>query len=251
MKRYTDKSSAQQQLVTVKAARQALRRHAKPEKAKIHQWFFKTGKGEYAEGDRFIGVTVPQIRKIVKQFQTLGLQDILLLLASKIHEDRLMALLILVHQFKRGDATTQKHIVNAYLGNLKYVNNWDLVDSSAPYILGAYLHDKNRAVLYKLAKSTRLWDRRVAIIATFRFIKHGDLKDTLQLATRLLTDPEDLMHKAVGWMLREVGKKDQTMLEKFLKAHNKNMPRTMLRYAIERFPEKKRQKYLKATLKTS
>ena len=245
MKRRTANQTVKQGSVTVKAARQALRRYATPEKAKIHQWFFKTGKGEYAEGDRFIGVTVPQIRKIVKQFQTLMLQDVLTLLVSIIHEDRLLALLILVSQFKRGDASTQKHIVDAYLANLEYVNNWDLVDSSAPYILGAYLHDKKRAVLYKLATSTRLWDRRVAIIATFHFIKYGDLKDTLQLATRLLRDSEDLMHKAVGWMLREVGKRDQNMLEKFLKAHNKNMPRTMLRYAIERFPEEKRQEYLK------
>ena len=221
MKRHSAKPTAKQQSVTVKGAQQALRRYANPEKAKIHQWFFKTGKGEYAEGDRFIGVTVPQIRKIVKQFQSLVLQDVLTLLASKIHEDRLLALLILVTQCKRGDATTQKDIVDAYLANLEYVNNWDLVDSSAPYILGAYLHHKNHAVLYKLAKSTRLWDRRVAIISTFHFIKHGDFNDTLQLASRLLKDPEDLMHKAVGWMLREVGKKDQNMLEKFLKAHNK------------------------------
>ena len=245
MKPKTIKSTAKQQPVTVKAAKRALRRYATPEKAKIHQWFFKTGKGEYAEGDRFIGVTVPQIRNIVKQFQTLALQDVLTLLASKIHEDRLLALLILVTQYKGGDATTQKHIVDAYLANLEYVNNWDLVDSSAQHILGAYLHDKKRAVLYKLAKSTRLWDRRVAIIATFHFIKCGEFEDTLKLATRLLKDPEDLTHKAVGWMLREVGKKDQTMLEKFLKAHTKNMPRTMLRYAIERFPEKERQKRLK------
>ena len=245
MKRRTEKPTVKQGSVTVQAARQALRRYATPEKAKIHQWFFKTGKGEYAEGDRFIGVTVPQTRNIVKQFQTLALQDVLTLLVSKIHEDRLLALLILVNQFKCGDAATKKQVVDAYLANLQYVNNWDLVDSSAQYILGAYLQDKNRAVLYKLANSTRLWDRRVAIIATFHFIKYGDLKDTLQLATRLLKDPEDLMHKAVGWMLREVGKRDQNMLEKFLKAHNKNMPRTMLRYAIERFPEKKRQEYLK------
>ena len=249
MKRRTAKPTVKQGSVRVKAARQALRRYANPEKAKIHQWFFKTGKGEYAEGDRFIGVTVPQIRNVVKQFQALAIQDILKLLASKIHEDRLLALLILVNQFKRGDATTKKQVVDAYLANLQYVNNWDLVDSSAQYILGAYLHDQNPAVLYKLAKSTRLWDRRVAIIATFHFIKYGDFVDTLQLATRLLKDPEDLMHKAVGWMLREVGKKEQNVLEKFLKVNGKNMPRTMLRYAIERFPEKKRQEYLKRTVK--
>ena len=249
MKRHTAKLPVKQQSVTVKAARHALRRYANPEKAKTHQWFFKTGKGEYAEGDRFIGVTVPQIRNVVKQFRALATQDVFKLLGSNIHEDRLLALLILVNQFKRGDTTTQKQILDAYLAKLQYVNNWDLVDSSAPYILGAYLHDKNRAVLYKLAKSTRLWDRRVAIITTFHFIKYGDFEDTLQLATRLLKDPEDLVHKAVGWMLREVGKKEQNVLEKFLIAHGKNMPRTMLRYAIERLPEKKRQEYLKRTVK--
>ena len=251
MKRRTAKLTVKQESVTVKAARKALRRYANSEKAQTHQWFFKTGKGEYAEGDRFIGVTVPQIRNVVKQFRALATQEVLKLLASDIHEDRLLALLILVNQFKRGDTTTQKQIVDAYLAKLQYVNNWDLVDSSAQYILGAYLHDKNRAVLYKLAKSTRLWDRRVAIITTFHFIKYGDFEDTLQLATLLLKDPEDLMHKAVGWMLREVGKKEQNVLEKFLIAHSKNMPRTMLRYAIERLPEKKRQEYLKRTVKAS
>ena len=231
---------------TLKSARQVLRSHSNPQKAKTLQWFFKTGKGEYAEGDLFIGVTVPQIRKIVKQFQTLPLHDIVRLLASKIHEERLLALLILVSQFKHGDSARRKTIVDAYLANLIHVNNWDLVDSSAQYILGSYLHDKNRALLYKLVGSARLWDRRIAIISTFHFIKHGDFADTLKLATRLLKDPEDLIHKAVGWMLREVGKQDQKVLEDFLKIYSQQMPRTMLRYSIERFYEPKRRQYLKS-----
>ncbi len=231
--------------VTVSSARQALRHLASAERAKINQWFFKTGKGEYAEGDRFIGVTVPHIRSVVKQYQNLPLVQVLKLLPSKIHEERLLALLILVAQFQRGDSKTQKQIADAYVTNLQYVNNWDLVDSSAHYILGVYLSDKSRKRLYTLARSSRLWDRRVSIITTLHFIKQGDFTDTLKLAKLLLKDPEDLMHKAVGWMLREVGKKDQGVLERFLKTHYQQMPRTMLRYAIEKFPQAKRMQYLK------
>ena len=234
--------------ITLMNARQALRRYASPEKAKVNQWFFKTGKGEYAEGDRFIGVTVPQIRSVVKQYQNLPLAQVLKLLSSKIHEERLLALLILVAQFKCGDTKTQEQIVDAYLSNLQYVNNWDLVDSSAHYILGVYLRDKSRKILYTLARSSRLWDRRVSIITTLHFIKGGDFSDALKLAGLLLKDPEDLMHKAVGWMLREVGKKDQQVLEEFLKTHYQQMPRTMLRYAIERFSKPKRTLYLKGRL---
>ena len=232
-------------LLTVEAARQAVRNHANPEKAKTLQWFFKTGKGQYAEGDRFIGVTVPKIRKIVRQFQSLALPQVVRLLTSKTHEDRLLALLILVNQFSRGDSNTRKKIVDAYLSNLGYVNNWDLVDSSAHYILGSYLYDKNRALLYKLVRSGRLWDRRIALISTLHFIKLRDFADTLKLATYVLNDPEDLMHKAAGWMLREVGKRDQHVLEDFLKTYSLRMPRIMLRYSIERFPQRKRQQYLK------
>ena len=176
-------------IATLNVVRQALRRHANPEKAKVHQWFFKTGKGEYAEGDRFIGVTVPQIRSVVKEYQNIPLAQILKLLPSKIHEERLLALLILVTQFKRGDTKTQKQIANAYLANLQYVDNWDLVDSSSHYILGGYLSDKSRKILYKLARSSRLWDRRVSIITTLHFIKQGDFSDTLKLAEILLNDP--------------------------------------------------------------
>jgi len=234
----------------IRAARQSLRSYANPEKANILQRFFKTGKGEYAEGDRFIGVVVPNIRKVAKQFEDLDLSNVLTLLSSPIHEERLLALLILVRQYARGAAAPQEQIVKAYLANLEYVNNWDLVDSSAQHILGAHLYEKNkthRAILYRLVSSARLWDRRVAMISTYHFIKHRDFTDTLNLARRLLKDPEDLMHKAVGWMLREVGKQDQRVLEEFLTIHAHEMPRTMLRYAIERFPERKRQVYLKGT----
>ena len=234
--------------ITITGARQALRQHASPERAIVNQWFFKTGKGEYAEGDRFIGVTVPQIRSVVKQLQNIPLAQVLKLLSSKIHEERLLALLILVAQFKRGDTKTQKQIADTYLANLLYVNNWDLVDSSAHYILGTYLSDKSRKILYKLARSPRLWDRRVSIITTLYFIKERDFSDTLKLAKILLKDHEDLMHKAVGWMLREVGKKDQHVLEEFLKTHYQKMPRTMLRYAIEKFSQTKRKIYLKGRL---
>lgn len=234
--------------ITITGVRQALQQYASPDRAKVNQWFFKTGKGEYAEGDRFIGVTVPQIRSVAKRFQNLPLAQILKLLPSKIHEERLLALLILVTQFKRRDINTQKQIADIYLSNLQYVNNWDLVDSSAHHILGQYLSDKSRKILYKLARSSRLWDRRVSIITTLHFIKQGDFSDTLKLAEILLKDTEDLMHKAVGWMLREVGKKDQQVLEDFLKLHYQNMPRTMLRYAIERFSQTKRTQYLKGRL---
>jgi 3-methyladenine DNA glycosylase AlkD len=232
----------------IRAVRQSLRSYANPDKAQILQRFFKTGKGEYAEGDQFLGVVVPHIRKVAKQFGDLDLSTVLTLLSSPIHEERLLAVLVLVRQYQRGTAAIQDQIVKAYLANLEYVNNWDLVDSSAPYILGADLFKKNkkqRALLSRLVSLPRLWDRRVAMISTFHFIKHGDFTDTLKLARRLLKDPEDLMHKAVGWMLREVGKQDQMVLEEFLTIHGHKMPRTMLRYAIERFPERKRQVYLK------
>lgn len=234
----------------IPSVRQALHSYANAEKARTLKKFFKTGKGEYAEGDQFIGVGVPNIRKVAKRFEELTLSKVLTLLSSHIHEERLLALLILVRQYQRGASAIQQQIVKAYLANLEHVNNWDLVDSSAPYILGAELFKKNRrhrAVLYRLGGSSRLWDRRVAVIATYHFIKHGEFADTLKLTKRLLKDPEDLMHKAAGWMLREVGKQDQRVLEDFLSINAHRMPRIMLRYAIERFPEAKRQAYLKGT----
>ena len=218
---------------------------ANPEKVDVYQRFFKTGKGEYGEGDIFLGLTVPQQRKVAVKHKEVALSEVLKLLKSKIHEHRLVALLILVAKFQKADKKEQKVIADYYLKNTKYVNNWDLVDLSAPKILGAYLEDKDRKVLYKLAKSKSLWEKRIAILSTFHFIYYNDFKDALNIAELLLHDDHDLIHKAVGWMLREIGKRDQPTEEKFLKPHYKTMPRTMLRYSIEKFDEKKRKFYMK------
>lgn len=217
-----------------------------PEKAKHSARFFKIGKGAYAEGDKFLGITVPEQRKVAKKYKNLTLEDTEKLLQASIHEYRLTALIILVNVYKKAKtAGQQKDIVDIYLNNRDYVNNWDLVDISAHYILGVYLEDKDRAVLYDLANSGKLWDQRIAIISTYHFIRNNDFDDTLKIAEILLNHEHDLIHKAVGWMLREVGKRDQTVEENFLKKHYKQMPRTMLRYAIERFDEPLRQRYLK------
>ncbi len=219
------------------------------EKSKILQRFFKTGIGQYGEGDIFLGITVPVSRSIALKYSDLLLSDIQMLLSSKYHEVRLTALLLLVHQYrlvkKNGDKREQKKIVNFYLKNTKYINNWDLVDLSAHYILGDYLIDKEPIILIKLAKSKNLWERRIAIISTFAFIYKGQSKWTIHIAYMLLNDPQNLIHKACGWMLREVGKRvDESILMKFLDQHWKNMPRNMLRYAIERLPSAKRKYYL-------
>lgn len=226
---------------------QAIQAQANPQKAKQLARFFKTGKGEYGESDVFLGLTVPQQRKIVRQYQRLEMADITKLLHSKIHEYRLIALLILVEQFNRADLTKQKQIFTFYLKNTRYINNWDLVDLTAPKIVGQYLleHPEQKPMLIKLAKSWLLWERRIGIMATFAFIKNKQLRWTLKLSKILLCDQHDLIHKAVGWMLREVGKIDQKVEETFLDQYAKTMPRTMLRYAIEKFPEKKRRFYLK------
>ena len=220
-----------------------LQKLADKKQAKLLQGFFKTGKGEYGEGDIVLGIKVPVQSEVAKKHKGASLKDVQNLLSSKIHEHRLVALLILIEKFKT--TNNKKEIVDIYLKNTKYINNWDLVDLSAPRILGDYLIDKDRKILYKLAKSKLLWERRISILATFAFIRDDDFKDALKLAKILLNDKHDLMHKAVGWMLREIGKKDQKIEEKFLKKHYKNMPRTMLRYSIERFDEKKRKKYMK------
>jgi len=206
--------------------------------------FFKTGPGEYGEGDVFVGGRVPAMRKVAKEFQAMPLPEVIRLLHSQIHEERLAVLVILVLQVAKGDAATRKRIYRLYLANTKFINNWDLVDLSAPQLVGAYLEDKSRKPLHRLAKSSWLWDRRISILATFHFIRHGDFDDALRIAELLLGDGADLIHKAVGWMLREVGKRDQDALEGFLQEHCRIMPRTMLRYAIEKFPEKKRRAYL-------
>ncbi len=222
----------------------AIRKLANPTKAQFLQRFFKTGPGEYAEGDVFAGLTVPQTRQIALQYAYLSFDDTKRLLKSEIHEARLLALLIWVRQFRKGDERLQQRIHLAYLKHAKYVNNWDLVDLSAEVLVGEFLLDRPRSLVRRLATSKLLWHRRIAVLATFAFIKAGRFADTLALARMLLHDKQDLIHKAVGWMLREVGKRDPQRLEHFLKPVYLRMPRTMLRYAIEKFPESRRRKYL-------
>ena len=206
--------------------------------------FFKTGKGEYGEGDKFLGIRVPVLRKCVREYRDTPLEEVNKLLSTGYHEERLFALLLLVNQFSRANEIQQKSIYDFYLNNTKYINNWDLVDSSAHQIVGSYLFHQKRTVLSRLAKSNDLWERRIAIIATYHFIKQQQFADTLKISRQLLSDPEDLIHKAVGWMLREVGNRDIDVEMEFLNPRYKKMPRTMLRYAIEKFPEKKRKSYL-------
>ena len=225
-----------------------LRDKADPEKAKILRGFFKTGRGEYGEGDLFRGIKIPVLRKLAKNFQDLPRAGVQELLTSKFHEDRMLALLLLMAHYAKADDAGRKHIFALYLGSTRYINNWDLVDVTAPHIAGHYLMDKTREPLYCLARSEMLWERRIAIIATFYYIRQNRFDDTLKIAGMLIEDPHDLMHKAVGWMLREVGKRDLQAEEKFLKTNYRQMPRTMLRYAIERFPEAKRRKYLAGTM---
>lgn len=213
-------------------------------KAALLQRFFKTGPGEYGEGDRFLGITVPQQRKVAREFAALPMEEGGQLLASPFHEHRLTALLIWVRQFERGNEPARRTLHAAYLANTARVNNWDLVDLSAPHLVGTWLLDRSRAVLRRLARSESLWERRIAIVATFAFIRRDEFADALDIADRLLKDREDLLHKATGWMLREVGKRDQAVLEDFLRPRCNRMPRTMLRYAIERFPEPLRKQYL-------
>lgn len=221
-----------------------LRSLASPEKAKSYAWFFKTGKGQYAEGDKFIGVTVPEQRKVAKQFKDLPLSEIEKLLQSEIHEHRITAIIILRGQFNRSKSPQERQgIIDVYLHNLKHINNWDLVDSSAE-MLGEYLQDKERKLLYDMAKCQDLWRQRIAIMATFHYVKREEFTDTLAIAEILLHHPHDLIHKAVGWMLREIGNRNLQAEEEFLNKHYKEMPRTMLRYAIEKFPEEKRKHYM-------
>lgn len=207
--------------------------------------YFKTAAGEYGHGDKFLGIRVPVIRHAVKKFADTSLGTAKKLLKSEYHEIRLFALLLLVSRFAKGSAAEQGEIYRLYLNHTRYINNWDLVDSSAPYIVGAYLADKDKGILYELALSASLWERRIAVLATFWFIRDACFNDALHIAGQLLNDTEDLLHKAVGWMLREVGKRDLATEVAFLKAHHQNMPRTMLRYAIEKFSEAERQKYLR------
>ncbi|HEX7318695.1 MAG TPA: DNA alkylation repair protein [Pyrinomonadaceae bacterium] len=207
--------------------------------------FFKTGPGEYGAGDLFRGIRVPVLRALAKEYQSVSSQEAGRLLRSPFHEDRLLALLLLVRLYARGDEAAREKIYRLYLKNTRYINNWDLVDSSAEHIVGAHLRERGRGPLRLLAKSADLWERRIAVLATFHYVKRGEFEETFRVARALLSDREDLIHKAVGWMLREVGKRDPLAEDGFLKKHYRRMPRTMLRYAVERFPEEKRRRYLK------
>ncbi len=228
---------------------QEIRTQADPERAKNCLWFFKTGPGEYGEGDKFLGINNPAMRKIAKQYySTLTLNYLGQLLNSKFHEERQIALFMLTLKFSKASPPEKKQIYDFYLKNTKFINNWDLVDCSAHKIVGLYLQDQDRSTLYKLAKSTNLWERRIAIISTFYFISQNDYQDALKIAEILINDQHDLIHKAVGWALREIGKKDQKVEETFLHPHYKTMPRTMLRYAIEKFPEPLRKQYLNSQI---
>ena len=228
--------------------RKAISKQKNPAQAIILQRFFKTGKGEYGEGDIFYGIKVPEQRTIAKQFKDLAFDDLKELIKSKVHEERLIAAFILVDQYKRGDEKKQRIVYDFYLKNRKGINNWDLVDLSAPKIVGAYLIDKEKKLLYKFANSKDLWEKRISIISTYAFIREHFFEDTLNISKILLHDKHDLIHKAVGWMLREIGNRDLETVEEFLKKHYKTMPRTMLRYAIEKFPEQKRIGYLRGKI---
>ena len=230
---------------TAAAAIQALKTLGTAERAASNAWFFKTGPGGYAEGDKFLGVTVPQTRKVLSECE-LPVAEQLKLLKSAWHEARLLAVLHLSRSYKKADEAQKKVIYEMYLAHAEYVNNWDLVDSSAGYIVGPYLQERSRSPLLRLAKSKSLWERRIAVLATFHYIKLGETDDIVRLAKLLLNDKEDLMHKAVGWMLREMGRRgNMPALLALLDEHANQMPRTMLRYAIEKLPEAKRQHYLK------
>ena len=224
--------------------RQALKDLATPVRAERSKSFFKTGAGEYGEGDVFIGISVPDLRKVAAAYRTLSLTEVDTLLHSQIHEERLLSLYILVLQFQQGDAQVKKEVYHHYLKHRKQVNNWDLVDCSAAYIVGVYLFERDRTILNEMIVSSNLWERRIAMVSTHYFIRQQDFHTTLSLAQKLLDDPHDLLHKASGWMLREVGKQDEKHLRTFLDQHATKMPRTMLRYSLEKLDKKARQHYM-------
>jgi len=215
-----------------------------PQTATHSQHFFKTDTGEYGAGDKFIGIRVPVIRAQIKALSPLPLDTISELIRSEFHEVRLFATLALVDCFNRADEKNREEIYQLYQANHGFINNWDIVDCSAHKIVGPYLLNRSRETLYQLVENGTLWQRRIAVISCFTFIRNDDFDDILRLSEKLLTDPEDLIHKAVGWMLREVGKRDRARLEVFLNKHNKQMPRVMLRYAIEKFPTELRHHYM-------
>lgn len=224
--------------------RKDLRALSRPETATILQRYFKTGPGQYGAGDVFLGIKVPPLRTLARQHRDANLKTMQTLLDSRYHEERLFALLLMMQHYQHGTDEDRTAVFDLYLGSTHCINNWDLVDVSAPHIVGRHLQERSRKILHKLSLSSSLWERRIAIISTFHFIRMDDFDDTLRIAETLLQDEHDLMHKAVGWMLREVGKRNLDAEEQFLKRHYKDMPRTMLRYAIERFPETKRKGYL-------
>jgi 3-methyladenine DNA glycosylase AlkD len=217
---------------------------ADPARARHSQKYFKTAKGEYGSGDRFLGVRVPAIRKIARQFKSLSLADYEELIASPWHEVRLLALIVLVDQFRHANLAQREKIYRSYMRHRRGVNNWDLVDTSAPTIVGGYFRDRDRVKLYDLLRSSRVWDRRIAVMACFSFIRDGEFDDGLRVAECLLRDRHDLVQKAVGWLLREIGNRDRVVEEMFLRQHCHEMPRVMLRYAIEKFPASRRKSYL-------
>ncbi len=227
------------------SVKRELEKLADSARAKVSQSFFKTGKGEYGEGDVFWGIKVPDVRAVAKRSAEVSRGEVKSLLYDKVHECRMCALMILIEQYKSASVDEKEAIVTFYLENKSQVNNWDLVDGSAPYILGDHLLARNRSILYEFAKSSDLWTRRIAIVATQTFIRNNDFKDTLKLSELLMHDEQDLMHKACGWMLREVGKRDEEVLVLFLEKNAKRMPRTMLRYAIERFPKDSREHFMR------
>jgi 3-methyladenine DNA glycosylase AlkD len=231
-------------MVSLKDLEKELTNNSNPSQSQFLSRFFKTGKGEYAEGDKFLGIRVPKQRSIAKKYFNLELTDILTLLQSPIHEKRLIALILLSAKFEKGDEATRENIFNLYIQNTLNVNNWDLVDESAPKIPGRYLYDKNRKQLYLWANSNNVWERRISILSTFYFIRKGDFTDTLKLATLLRKDKHDLIQKAVGWMVREVYKSNQTLGLEWILKYKNEIPRTMLRYSIEKIPEIERKKIL-------
>ena len=230
--------------MSIEEIRARLKSLANPERAAFAARYFKTGPGQYGEGDVFLGLSAPELKSVAREYRHISLADALVLLTSELHDERALALLILVRAYEKGDEAKKQSIYDAYLAHTKFVNNWDLVDMSAHHIVGEQLLKRDKQPLYELAKSPSLWDRRIAVISTFHFIRNRQFAATLKIARMLLADEEDLMHKAVGWMLREIGKRDVEAEERFLIQYYQRMPRTMLRYAIERFPEPRRQMFL-------
>ena len=236
---------------TLRAVRRELRAEADADDAIFLQRFFKTGPGEYGEGDKFLGLRVPTLRRLARTHRSLSVDDTLQLLASKWHEERLFALILLVGHYARGDAATKQRVYDAYLENTRYINNWDLVDASAEHIVGPHMAPNEITVLERLAESADVWERRIAMLATFHWIKRREFAPALHIAHRLVNDKHDLIQKAVGWMLREIGKRDGKVEREFLREHCRTMPRTMLRYAIEKFPDAERKRYLSGAAATS